>query len=397
MIWKNGIADMRWKSAVSELRSLPDAIAQCADEVDSDPDLVVVFVSPHFEGVLDLVPSLIRTHIGDSVTLGCLGGGVIGAGREIEGRPGVAISTALFHDVGIVPFYIQEEILPDGDASPDAWETLVGVECSSGPSLMMLTSPFNFDTDKLIAGLDFAFPSSPKIGGIASGSTGTGQNLLFDGNHVYDQGALGIALKGNVTIDTVVAQGCRPIGDAMQITACQGNVLYELDGDSPIDILNVLYRNLGKRDQQLALHSLFIGMVMDPFNDDPKLGDFLIRNILGADKDQGALAISQMLSDGQTVQFHLRDAEASSDDLDAMLTKYATEKPIYEETGAMLFSCLGRGEYLYGRPDHDTDMFREKINAMPLTGFFCNGEIGPVGGTTFMHGYTSSFGIFRSR
>ena len=388
---------MRWKSAVSELRSLPDAIAQCADEVDSDPDLAVVFVSAHFEGALDLVPPLLRTHIGNSVTLGCLGGGVIGAGREIEGRPGVAISTALFPDVEVVPFHIQDEILPDGDASPDAWETLIGVEGSSGPSLMMLTSPFNFATDKLIAGLDYAFPSSSKIGGIASGATDTGQNLLFDGSHVYGEGALGIALTGNVTIDTVVAQGCRPIGDAMQITACQGNVLYELDGDSPIDILNALYQDLGDRDQRLARHSLFIGMVMDPFNDDPKLGDFLIRNILGADQDQGDLVISEMLSDGQTVQFHLRDAEASSYDLDAMLTRYATEKPIYEETGALLFSCLGRGEYLYGRPDHDTDMFREKINAMPLTGFFCNGEIGPVGGTTFMHGYTSSFGIFRSR
>ena len=388
---------MRWKSAVSELRSLPDAIVQCADEVDSDPDLAVVFVSAHFEEALDLVPPLLRTHIGNSVTLGCLGGGVIGAGREIEGRPGVAISTALFPDVEVVPFHVQDEILPDGDASPDAWETLVGVEGSSGPSLMMLASPFNFATDKLIAGLDYAFPSSSKIGGIASGSTVTGQNLLFDGSHVYGEGALGIALMGNVTIDTVVAQGCRPIGDAMQITACQGNVLHELDGDSPIDILNALYQDLGDRDQKLVRHSLFIGMVMDPFNDDPKLGDFLIRNILGADQDQGALVISEMLSDGQTVQFHLRDAEASSYDLDAMLTRYATEKPIYEETGALLFSCLGRGEYLYGRPDHDTDMFREKINAMPLTGFFCNGEIGPVGGTTFMHGYTSSFGIFRPR
>ena len=122
-----------------------------------------------------------------------------------------------------------------------------------------------------------------------------------------------------------------------------------------------------------------------------------IRNIIGADQRSGALAIGEMLKEGQTVQFHLRDAETSEQDLDALLSKYSRENPIYQETGALLFSCLGRGSYLYGRPDHDTDIFRDKVGSMPLTGFFCNGEIGPVAGTTFLHGFTSSFGIFRPK
>ena len=146
-----------------------------------------------------------------------------------------------------------------------------------------------------------------------------------------------------------------------------------------------------------AQHSLFLGVVMDEFMDDPKLGDFLIRNIIGLDARRGALAVGEYLKEGQTVQFHLRDAETSSQDLDAMLTQYTADGVRTSGAGALLFQCLGRGSYLYGRADHDTDMFRDKVGAVPLTGFFCNGEIGQVAGSTYLHGYTSSFGIFRSK
>ena len=127
---------------------------------------------------------------------------------------------------------------------------------------------------------------------------------------------------------------------------------------------------------------------MDELNDSPQLGDYLIRNIVGVDGQRGTLSVGEMLKEGQTVQFHLRDADASSQDLDAMLNQYVASHPLHQNAGALLFSCLGRGSYLYGRPDHDTDMFRDKVGAMPLTGFFCNGEIGQVGGSTYLHGYT---------
>jgi small ligand-binding sensory domain FIST len=136
---------------------------------------------------------------------------------------------------------------------------------------------------------------------------------------------------------------------------------------------------------------------MDEFNEEPKLGDFLVRNILGVDARSGGLAVGERLREGQSVQFHLRDAEASSLDLQSMLSQYVSDHQPGSEAGAMLFQCLGRGSYLFGRPDHDTDMFREMVGSIPLTGFFCNGEIGQVGGSTYLHGYTSSFGIFRPK
>ena len=137
--------------------------------------------------------------------------------------------------------------------------------------------------------------------------------------------------------------------------------------------------------------------VLDEFLDEPKQGDFLIRNVVGIDERTGNLAVGEILKEGQIVQFHLRDAETSSDDLTAVLDRYAIDNRENQIHGALLFSCLGRGEYLYGKPNHDSGIFHDKLGQVPLGGFFCNGEIGPVSGTTFLHGYTSSFGIFRPK
>ena len=174
-------------------------------------------------------------------------------------------------------------------------------------------------------GFDYAFPRSAKIGGMASGGQTPGSNALYLGDATYNDGVVGVALHGDVAVDTIVAQGCRPIGRRMQITSSESNILLELDGRNTMDVLRELFQNLDERDSQLAQHSLFLGVVMDEFNDDPKLGDFLIRNIIGLDARRGALAVGEHLKEGQTVQFHLRDAETSSQDLDAMLTQYTAD------------------------------------------------------------------------
>ena len=246
-------------------------------------------------------------------------------------------------------------------------------------------------------GLDYAFPGSVKIGGLASGGSQPGANALFLGDEVHRAGMVGLAFSGDVMIDTVVAQGCRPIGVPMQITECQQNVLIGVDGRTPFEALKEIFVELSDRDKQLAQTSLFLGIVMDGMNESPQQGDFLIRNIVGVDGKRGVLAIGEMLKEGQIVQFHLRDADTSAQDLDAVLERYLDTHATHGDAGALLFSCLGRGSYLYGRADHDTDMFRDKLGPMPLTGFFCNGEIGQVGGSTYLHGYTSSFGVFHPK
>ena len=393
---------MKWTSAVSESTSLSEAVAECASAIradlgDLEPHFVAAFVSAHHSAEYDRVPSLVGQYLQPEVLIGCSGGGVIGAGREVEHRPGFSMAAANLPSVELVPFHIDDDAMPDGDAPPDAWEALVNTSVGMDPHFLLLADPFSMRGEHLLQGLDYAFPKSVKIGGLASGGNEPRGNALYLRDEVYTSGAVGVGMHGDIVVDTVVAQGCRPIGDRMQVTECERNLLRGLDGRTPFEVLRELFEGLSEDDRRLAQTSLFLGVVMDELNDDPQLGDFLVRNILGADPRQGTLAIGEVLKDGQTVQFHLRDADTSSHELDAMLTRRATEHPVHEESGVLLFSCLGRGSYLYGRADHDTDMFREKVGNLPLSGFFCNGEIGPVGGSTFLHGYTSSFGIFRPK
>ena len=222
-----------------------------------------------------------------------------------------------------------------------------------------------------------------------------GGNALYLADKIYDNGLIGIALSGDIELDTIVAQGCRPIGKPMKITECQDTLLKEIDGKPTLEVLQALNETLSDSDKKLLQTSLFLGIEMNPMKDDPKQGDFLIRNLMGVDRESGALAIGALLRTGQLVQFHLRDKKMSAEDLDVMLTRYQSIGQTENARGALLFSCLGRGKYLYGEANHDTNMFRNKLGEIPLGGFFCNGEIGPVGSTTFLHGYTSSFGIFR--
>ncbi len=392
---------MKWASAISEHSSLDDALTQCADSIRQQlgekPHLVVAFVSPHYQPDYGRVGPRLSELLEAEHTFGCSGGGIIGAGLEVEQRPALSVTAAALPGVNIEAFHMEGDKLPDLDAGPDKWTELLGVSEGEDPQFVLLADPFSFPVQNLIMGLDFAYPRAAKIGGLASGAQRPGDNALFLDGQMHGSGAIGLALHGNITVDTVVAQGCRPIGDSMRITASRQNVLVELDGKPPMGVLQDLFRSLSERDRQLMGHSLFLGVVMDELVDNPVQGDFLIRNVVGMDQRTGSLAIGEMLKEGQLVQFHLRDAETSAEDLTFVLERYAADNRENEVPGALLFSCLGRGEYLYGRPNHDTDIFREKLGQVPLGGFFCNGEIGPVGGTTFLHGYTSSFGLFRSR
>ena len=393
---------MKWASAISEQTELASAIDECVTLIREQLegltcDLAVAFVSAHHFNEYADVPRLLREKLDSPLVLGCSGGGIIGNGLEVEQRPAVSVTAANLPDVTLVDFHLESDQLPDLDAAPEAWETIMKVTRDQDPQFVVLADPFSFQVPNLLLGLDYAFEKSPKIGGLASGGQQHGMNGLFIGDQTHQSGAVGVAMYGNIAVDTVVAQGCRPIGKPMRITKSNRNLLEEVDGDTPLAVLRSLFQELNDRDKGLMRNSLFLGVVMDDFLDEPQQGDFLIRNVMGMDDQTGNLAIGEMLREGQLVQFHLRDAETSAEDLTAVLERYAGENRENQVHGALLFSCLGRGQYLYGRPNHDTDVFRDKLGSVPLGGFFCNGEIGPVSGTTFLHGYTSSFGIFRPK
>ncbi len=398
---------MKWATAISRKTSFEDAVRECSEDArgtlgPGGVSLAFVFVTPHFAAYYPLVPDLVSRHLEPEVLVGCSGGGVIGGGEEVEQAPAVTLIAARLPDVEVAAFRIGGD-LPDLDGPPDAWRRLVDGGPGDGdpavePQLVMIVDPFSVPVGALLSGLDYAFPGSPKVGGLASGGMSPGMNALFMNGDVFTDGAVGVTLEGDVAIDTVVAQGCRPIGETMQITGCKGNLLYELDGQPAIEAIQELFSTLDERDSRLAQSALFVGVLMDEFSEEPRVGEFLIRNLIGVDPRRGAVAIGENLQEGMRLRFHVRDAQTSAEDLRAMLTGYNEATPDEPNVeGALLFSCLGRGEGLYRQANFDTGVFHDHLGDVPVGGFFCNGEIGPVGAYTFLHGYTSSFGLFRPR
>lgn len=393
---------MKWCSTVSEQPELEcaasEAVAEVRRQLDgAKPDLVVVFVSASHANRYDELRAMIGDELGDATFVGCSARSVIGGGREVEDRPGLSLTVACLPGVDVVPFHVGSNPLPERETRAAAWQRLVGVSPRAGPHFVLLSDPFSFDVEGFVRGLDATFPRARKVGGVASGGRTPGNNALYLGDRVYRAGLVGIALSGNLELDAVVAQGCRPIGQPMFVTRCRENWLLELDARPALEVLQAIYRRLSPEDQQLCRGSLFLGLGMRGSQSEYRQGDFLIRNLLGSDAATGAIAVGALLQDAQVVQFHLRDARTSAEDLERRLERYRGEISPHAARGALLFSCLGRGSQLYGRGDHDSEALRRCLGDVALGGFFCNGEIGPVESTTFLHGYTSAFGIFRER
>ncbi|MBI4050946.1 MAG: FIST C-terminal domain-containing protein [Elusimicrobia bacterium] len=393
---------MEWLSVLSERSNTLQALEECTrkiGEIKKDPpDIAFLFPSTHHALEYGKLPSAIKQILLPKMVLGCSAGGVIAGGKEVEQKPALGLVCAWLPDVQIQPFHMEQDQMPNPDDSPKAWRELVGFTEKSSPNkpnILLLSDPFSLDPEELVRGLDFAFPGSVKIGGLASAAAQPGGNALYLNQNMFHSGAVGIVLSGNVAIDPIVAQGCRPIGVPFKITKCEENLLIELDGFTPLAILQKLFESLKEEDRKLARTSLFLGVLNDPMKSGASKKDYLIRNLLGMDPERGVLAVGAYLRPGQTIQFHLRDKHTSAQDLEELLTHYVKKKPATPPRGALLFSCMGRGENLYQIPNHDTKLFTKKMGSLPLGGFFCNGEIGPVEGATYLHGYTSCFGIFR--
>ena len=357
-------------------------------------DLAVFFVSPHFRDSFEKLPAMLQEHLPARVLIGCSAGGVVGGGIELENEPAMSLTAAHLPHVKIFPIANDTENIPDADAAPDVWKNWLGLPALDRAHFIILADPFTARLEPVLTGLDYVFPEGAKIGGLASGARNEGGNILYLNNRSFNRGLVAVALTGNIAVDTIVAQGCRPIGEPLAVTACQHNILRAVNGVTPLQYLGSLIERLTEYDRALMKTSLFLGLAVDPFLSTPARGDYLIRNLVGIDYQSGVLAANALLREGQIVQFHLRDRATSAEDLAALLARQAaqTKTPTH---GALLFQCVGRGRHLYGETGHDSRQFATTLGPVPLGGFFCNGEIGPVGGATQLHGYTSSFGLFR--
>ena len=390
---------MRWASAVSSQESIGDALTELGRSIDDQlegrrADLLLAFVSPHHSDEYEQIPELVAAGLAPRVFLGCTAVGIIGGGREVEEQPALALIAAVLPKVEVRGFHLGNDDLPDMDAGPQAWVDTLGVPAGQPAHFVLLADPVGppgFDVQPLLMGLDFAYVSGTKIGGNASVFEG---NCLFLDGVVHRSGVVGVALQGDLEVDAVVAQGCRAIGKPMRISDCREHYLLAVDGRPVVDVLVGLYQSMSVEEQQLMRY-LQLGLASTELQTAFEPGDFLIRSVVQINQEKGYIAVAGRLREGQTVQFHVRDAETAAEDLTALLERYQRRGQSTAPAGALLFTCTGRGQGLYGRPDHDSGLFAERVGTIPLAGFFCGGEIGPVGDATYVHGYTSAFGIFR--
>jgi small ligand-binding sensory domain FIST len=393
------VCGMPWASAAAEGTDLDDLAQRCLDHVATGlggpaADVAFVFASAaHRERAPDLAERLAEA-LGGATVLGCTAGGVLGGGRELEQVPALALLAGRIPGAAAHAFALAAADLPDPDAPPLAWHQALGVSSADRPSFVVVADPFSFPADALLSGLDYAYPGSVTVGGLASGARQAGEQVLLAGDRAFGGGAVGLALMGGLDVVPAVAQGCRPVGPTLRITGCERHLLSALEGRPALEALGQVLAAAEPADRKLAETSLFLGFETDPFSEDTD-APWLIRNLLGVEPQTRGLYVGEHLRSGRRVRFHVRDRHSSAEDLQRTLARAAADAAA--PAAALLFSCLGRGAHLYGTPDHDTRAFERRFAGVPLGGFFCSGEIGPVGGATRVHGFTSSFGLLVER
>ena len=355
------------------------------------PDLVLLFLTAQHEDQQRAILDAVSDRVEGATVIGCSAAGVIGAEREIEDAPAVAVWAATLPGVGIQPFRLTFQ--REGDhAIVEGLEDLPAPD--EEPVVVMLADPFSFPADVLLDHLNDTVAGLPIVGGMASGGLEAGRNALYFNDEILHDGAVGVILTGGATT-ALVSQGCRPVGQTFAVTRAEQNVLFELGGESAMQRIEELYAEANERDQLLIRRGLHVGSAITELKPELGRGDFLVRNVVGVDRETGAIAISDMVEVGTTVQFQVRDAESARQDLRTVLARERETRPD-PVAGALLFSCNGRGQGLFGQPDHDVGALRRAFGDVPVAGFFAAGEIGPVAGRNFLHGFTASVLLLRS-
>ncbi len=357
-----------------------------------DCHLACIFFSPHFAEVVPSLIEIINQQLSPKVLVGCMGSGVIGGTQEIEEHPGLVLWGLSHPSMQATPFHLNPKKIGK-DIALEGWPDLL--EGHQPPQdFLLFADPFSTPIDELFTLLDKKKPGSVAIGGIASGGMDEGETRMIFQDTIIESGVVGVALHGGVELRTLVSQGCQPIGERYVVTKVDGNVIQELGGIPPLERLEITLRALGEDQRQQAANGLQIGVAMNEHRENFGQGDFLIRGLLGADRQSGYLALADFVQEGQTIQFHVRDAHAAGTDFHNLLERERMAFPNRTPKGALLFSCHGRGERFFQIPHHDIASVHQHLSALPVAGFFAGGEIGPVGGKNFLHGYTASMALF---
>jgi small ligand-binding sensory domain FIST len=379
----------RFAAALSEhplpTHAVGELVGQVLDDLEGEPDVAVLFVgapvgaAPSVEAVSDIAAA-IRSLLRPGVLVGCTASGVIAGPREVEDRPALALWAARTGPV--TPLRLRADGAGDGAPDPTGIPDAV-----TGPrrTAVLLVDPFSLDPDATVEALGRPAPGPglSVVGGLASAAAVPGGNRLLLEDAVHTDGAVGFVLPASVEATTLVSQGCRPVGSPLTVTGAAGNVLLELAGRPATQRLAEVLEAASPDERASLTRGVQLGIVVDERLMEFGRGDFLVRSVLGADRRSGGIVVGETIEVGTTVQFHARDAGAATEDLDGMVAGQRAE-------AALLFTCTGRGERLFGVPGHDASRVHEGTGSTATAGMFCAGELGPVGARNVLHAFTAS-------
>jgi small ligand-binding sensory domain FIST len=385
---------------MSQHPSAREAVAEVAGQLldglgGDEPSLLAVFASPQHVAAFGDIARTLESLCRPTVLLGCTAYGVVGGAHEVEEGPAITALAGVLPGTRLVPVGLEFLDTPDGPTVlgwPDGDGEAEGP--ATGSLMVLLADPFSFPTDAFLARLNEAEPDLAVIGGLASSARGPGGNRLVVGGTAQGEvdlrttGAVGVLLDGGVSVHTVVSQGCRPIGRPYVVTKAERHWIQELGGRPALERLREMVAEASEEERELLQRGPHIGRVVDERKLEFARGDFLVRNVMGADQRSGAVAVGDAIEVGQTIQFHVRDADSADEDLRELLTGARAD-------AALVFTCNGRGSHMFGEPDHDAGLIERMLGPLPVAGFFCAGEMGPVGGRNFLHGFTASLALFQ--
>lgn len=382
------VAHNDWKKAVRELLARVDHVSA---------DLAILFANGNFAQHFPEIVRIIYQETNTRMLIGCSGQGVIGTGLELEDIPALSLLMLGLPGSCVRAVYLPPLMLEECESADD-WRAFTQLACADVNAWLLFADPFHMDCDHFIAALARAYPGVPMIGGLASGDFSEQYTYIFLNDRVYDEGAVGLAIGGDYTLLPLVSQGCEPIGEAWTITSVKDNGLIATISNRPAyDLLVETYESLPTEWQRRVQHNLFVGLAANEYCESFGRGSFLVRNILGIERTSGAMAIAAFPRVGQTLQFQMRDAITADLDLGDLLQQTHSRLSTRQALAGVLCTCNGRGMGMFGSPHHDAGMVARELGAMPLSGLFCNGEIGPVGKCPFVHGFTASLGLIMPR
>ncbi len=356
-------------------------------------DLGLVFMAPKFFPHAKHILEIVRVHARTPLLAGCSSQALIVGEQELEDNAGITLGLYALPGAELRAFHFTQEQVEEANG-PGYWRLETGIEPEQTNGWLAFADPFHLDSEAWLKSWNEAYAPLPVLGGLASGDFNEQSTQVYLNGDVFEAGGVAISIGGDVKLAGVTSQGCTPIGETWTLTKVEQNIIHQIGNRPAYEVLAETFNQLTPDEQKKARGNLFIGLVVNEYLEEFHRGDFLIRNLLGADARSGTIAVGALPRLGQTVQFQRRSAAAATEDMEELLTRIKENLGSSTIYGGCLCCCNGRGKNLFGHPHHDAQMVQQRLGPLGLSGFFCNGEIGPVGERNFLHGYTASLALF---